>query len=105
MNGDGRDEIFGGSMNGNLYAFDSTGKRLWRRDLDSPIRALIPVKTGASTVVVAGTENGELFTFDGTGKLLATSKLGAPVATASEAEGEIVVATGDGVMRRMKVQP
>ena len=100
LDGDGIDEILAGSLNNNLYCFDATGKRRWRLDLDSPISALATAANATRTTVVAGTTRGRLVTIGGNGTVQAISELGSPVRAILVRDGQSVIATADGRLRK-----
>lgn len=103
LDGDGLDEILAGSLNDNLYCFDAAGARRWRRDLGGEPTELLCL--GEPVVVCCGTAAGRLFTHDRDGTALAVSDLGAGVTAAAAVDGDLVVATADGRLRRLRVRP
>ena len=103
LNGDDADEVYGISLNGSLYCFGPDMQRLWRADLGGEPSALAVVPEAG--IVVAGTGSGKLLSFDATGKLVALSDLKSGVVDLAADQGDLVVATEDGRLRRVGAKP
>lgn len=101
LDGDGIDEILAGSLNYNVYCFGADTNRRWRVDLGGPVSALEVVAQGKGGQAFAGTVKGRLVTIDGQGSIRAVSELGADIVDILVTDGFVVVATGDGRVRKL----
>lgn len=101
LDGDGLDEILGGSLNYQVYCFGADARRRWRLDIGGPVSALVTVPQPHGAQVVAGTGKGRLVSIDATGRIDATSELGSEIFDILAVGPAVLVATADGQLRRI----
>jgi hypothetical protein len=105
LDGDGKDEILAGSLSHYVYCFEADGKRRWAVDLGGPISALSAARTtDGRCLVVAATGTGRVVTLGSGGTILAASDLGKPVVDMLADSATVIVATEDGILRRLKAE-
>ncbi len=105
LDGDGLDEILAGSLNYNLYCFGADAGRRWRRDLGGPVSALVTVPQQPGALAVAGTGKGRLASVDATGHVQAITELGSEILDLVAGRQSVIVATADGQLRKISVEP
>jgi len=103
LDGDGRDEFVGASLNQSVYAFDAQGERLWRTDLGSPPVRLVSLPTSRGPQVAAITQQGQVVVLSGTGRVVARSDLGTPLVDVLALDRELVVADAAGRVCRFRL--
>lgn len=93
--GDGQADVVASSLSFNLFAIAGDGRRLWRRDLGSPLRGLALCEHAGRTVLAVATEAGRVCLVDPRqGDVLASHDLGAPVLRIAT-HGRLILAADD----------
>ena len=105
LDGDGRDELLAGSMSHNVYCFGADAQRRWRTELSAPVVLLAVAKQQGGARVVATTSAGTVASLDSSGAIVALTDIGTAVTDAIPHDGAVIIATANGRLLRLQVQP
>ena len=103
LDGDGLDEVLGGSLSYNVYCFGADARRRWRLDVGGPVSALVTVPLQRGALVVVGTGKGRLLGLDAAGRVQTAAELDAEILDILVDQRSVIVATADGQIRCLEV--